>query len=315
MTLFILKRLALIPVVVLVVTLVMQGLYLLLPGDPAVTLAGGQDASLAEIERIRRELHLDAPFPVAYWDWLQGAIRLDFGNSLLTRTSVAEEIFRRLPATLSLGLAAFAIALPAGFMLGVVSAVRRGGWVDRAVLAMTSVGMAVPAFVISLLLILVFAIQLGVLPAIGYVPFTDSPLEWARAIFMPAVALAAAPAARMARTLRASLIQSLDSDYVRTAWAKGAPPRTVLTKHALKNSLIPTVTILALQVDLLIGGSVIVEIVFAIPGLGSYIARSANASDLPAIQGIVILFAVVTVVANLLVDLAYVALNPKVRVS
>jgi peptide/nickel transport system permease protein len=175
--------------------------------------------------------------------------------------------------------------------------------------------MTVPAFIIAIILIVVFAIQLGWLPAIGYVPFTDSPWEWARGMLLPAIALGASTAARIARTLRASLIQSLDSDYVRTAWAQGSPPRTVLTGHALKNSLIPTVTILGLQVDLLIGGSVVVESVFSIPGLGSYIARAATSADLPAIQAVVLLFAVVTVVANLLVDLAYAALNPKVRVS
>jgi peptide/nickel transport system permease protein len=315
MTSIILRRLAAIPLVLIAVTMIMQALYLLLPGDPAVALAGGENASIADVERIRKELNLDAPFFVAYWDWLSSALQLDFGASLLTGISVSDEILRRLPATLSLGLTSMTIALVVGFVLGVVSSVRRGSWLDRVVLATTSAGMAVPAFLIAIILIVIFAIQLGVLPAVGYVAFTESPLEWARGMVLPAIALAAAPAARIARTLRGSLIHSLDSDYVRTAWAKGASPRTVLVKHALKNSLIPTVTVLGLLVEVIIGGSVVVENVFSIPGLGTYIGRAATSADLPAIQSIVVVFAIFTVVANLLVDVAYAALNPKVRVS
>lgn len=315
MFLFAMKRIAMIPLVLLAVTILMQGLYLLLPGDPAMTLAGGENASISQVERLREELNLDAPFHVAYWEWLTAAMRLDLGTSLLSGESVVEEIVSRLEATVSLGIAAFVIAVPVGFGLGVLAAVRRGGFADRFVLALTSAGMAVPAFIIAIVLIVVFAINLGWLPAVGYVPFSESPLRWAQAMVMPAIALAANPAARLARTMRASLIETFDSDYTRTAWAKGASPHAVLTKHALKNSLIPSVTILGLQVDLLIGGSVIVEVVFSVPGLGQYIARAATAADLPAIQAIVLFFAIATVLANLVVDMIYVALNPKVRVS
>lgn len=311
----VLRRLVTLPLVIIAVTLAMQALFLMLPGDPAVALAGGENASLADIERIRSELSLDAPFHVMYWDWFSSALRFDLGRSLVTETPIVDEIVRRLPVSLSVGVAAFAVAIPAGLGLGVVAATRRGTWIDRLVLATTSAGMAVPAFVVAIILMVAFAIQLGWLPAIGYVPFTESPIDWLRSLILPAIALGALPAARIARTLRGSLIASLDGDYVRTAWSKGAPAGRVLSRHALRNSLIPTVTIIGLQVDMLIGGSVIVETVFSLPGLGAYLARAATSSDLPAIQAVVVVVAVATVLGNLLVDLAYMVLNPKVRVA
>lgn len=311
----ILRRLASLPLILIAVTLLMQALFLLMPGDPAVTLAGGENASLSDVERIRREYNLDAPFFVMYWDWLSDALRFDLGTSLVTANPIADEIMRRLPVTLSLGLAAFALAIPAGILLGLWAAANRGGSIDRLVLAVTSAGMAVPAFIVAIVLIVIFAIQLGWVPAIGFVPITESPAGWARATIMPAIALGVLPAARIARTLRASLVTSIDSEYVRTAWSKGAAPGRVMTRHALRNSLIPTVTVIGLQVDMLIGGSVVVETVFSIPGLGEYIADAATMSDLPAVQATVVFIAIGTVLANLIVDLAYTTLNPKVRVK
>ncbi|MEU6642627.1 ABC transporter permease [Saccharomonospora sp. NPDC046836] len=315
MSTLLLRRIALIPLLLVGVTLSMQLLYLLLPGDPAATLAGGENASLSQVERIRAELKLDQPFYVAYWDWLTHAVRFDFGRSLVTDQGVAEELFRRLPATLSLGVVALVIAIAMGLIGGVFAAIRCGGFFDRLLLAVTSAGMAVPAFIIGIVLIVVFAVELGVAPAIGYVPISESPAEWARHIVMPAIAVAIAPAARIARTLRGSLIQALDSPYVLTAWSKGGRARVVILRHALRNSLIPTLTVLGLQVDLLIGGSLIVENVFSVPGVGAYVANAATGSDLPVIQGAVVLFALATILANLAVDIAYGIFNPKVRVS
>lgn len=311
----VLWRLATIPLVLIAVTFLVQCLSLLVPGDPAVTLAGGEDASLERIEAIREQLNLDDPLFISYGRWVGNAVRGDFGESIVNGTSVVDEIQRRLPVTLGLGLVALAMIIPMALIGGFASAIWRARPPDHLLLAGSSFAMAAPSFVVAIILVGVFAVQLGWMPAFGYVPFTDSPPEWLHHLILPGIALALAPAARLARTLRGSLVDAFDGPYVRTAWAKGAAPSAVLGKHALKNALVPTVTVLALQLDILLGGSLIIENVFSIPGLGSYMATAVQGNDLPIVQAVTVLFAVMTVLINLAVDIVYGLLNPKVRVA
>jgi len=311
----VLWRLATIPLVLIAVTLLVQCLSLLVPGDPAVTLAGGENASLERIEAIREELNLDDPLFIAYGRWLGDAVQGDFGSSIISGTSVVDEIARRLPVTLGLGLVTVAMIVPLAMFGGFASAIWRARPPDRAILAGSSLAMAAPSFVVAIVLIVVFAVRLGWMPTFGFTRFTDSPAEWLHHLILPAFALALAPSARLSRTLRGSLVDAFDGPYVRTAWAKGATPSAVLGKHALKNALVPTVTVFALQLDILLGGSVIIENVFSIPGLGAYMASAVQNNDLPVIQAVTVLFAVMTVLINLLVDIVYGLLNPKVRVS
>jgi len=308
------RLLVLIPLL-LVVSFAIFGLVVLVPGDAAITLAGGPDATPERIEQVRQELGLDDPFLVQYGRWLKGAVQFDFGNSLQSSAPVTEEIRDRLPVTLSVvGAALFVamlIAIPAGIMAGL----RPGGILDRLALIGSSIGISVPGFWMAMILITVFAIQRSWFPAIGYVPFGEDPVEWAKHLVLPGLALGALASASQTRQLRGALLDVLDSNYIRTGWAKGGAPRWVIGKHALKNAAIPAVTVLGLQTGALLGSGVIIEQIFSIPGLGTYLVRAIQSQDLPVIQGVTVLFVLMNVTINLLVDITYGYLNPKVRVS
>lgn len=309
------RLVALVPVLLLVSFGVFM-LSTLVPGDAAVTLAGGDSATIERIEEVRAQLGLDDPLLTQYVRWLGDAVRLDFGTSLYGGSlSVWDEISARIPVTFGLALLALLIGVVVGVPVGIAAAMRPGGILDRLCLVTTSIGIAVPNFFVAMLLITVFAVNLGWLPALGFTRFTDDPLEWLRTMILPATSLALFPAAALARQVRAALIDVLQSNYVRTAWASGGSPVRVVGKHALKNAGIPAVTVLGLQLTALIGGAVIIEQLFSIPGLGSYMLRALSQSDLPVIQGVTITFVVMHVLLNLLVDISYGFLNPKVRVS
>jgi peptide/nickel transport system permease protein len=309
------RLLGLIPVL-LVVSFGVFMLTALVPGDAAVTLAGGENATLERIEEVRAQLGLDDPLVVQYLRWLGDAVRLDFGTSLYGGSlTVWDEISSRLPITFGLAFLALLIGVLIGLPVGIVSAMRPGGVTDRLCLTTTSLGIAVPNFFLAMVLITIFAVRLQWLPAIGFTRFSESPTEWLRSMILPAFSLALFPAASLARQVRAALIDVLQSNYVRTAWASGAGPARVVGKHALKNAAIPAVTVLGLQLSALIGGAVIIEQLFSIPGLGSYMLRALPQSDLPVIQGVTVTFVVIHVALNLLVDISYGFLNPKVRVS
>lgn len=299
-----------------VLALVSVGMFLLMqlvPGDPATTLAGGPEASPERITELRDQLGLDDPLVVQYSRWAGGAIRGDFGTSISSRASVTTEIADRLPATLSLAFGASLVALVVGIGLGLTCGFRAGTKLDSAGRVVASAGVAIPSFWLGPLLVIVFAVQRDWLPASGYVSFTESPLEWVRTLVLPSVTLGLVLAAFLARQLRGALVEVLESNYVRTLWASGAGWWTV-SIHALRNAAIPAVTIFGMQVAALIGGTVIVEQIFSIPGLGSYMLRAVQANDLPVIQGAAMFFVVVQVTVSLLVDVAYGVLNPKVRV-
>ena len=311
----VLRRLVLAVPIVLGVSFAVFSLSLLLPGDPAVAIAGGADASPERIAEIRAELRLDDPFLVQYGRWLGNALRLDLGRSLITGRPVSEDLLTKLPVTLSVGGLAVLIALLISLPGGIIAGMRPGSVWDRCIVLSTNLGIAVPSFWLALLLVLVFAVQLGWLPVLGYTRLDESPEEWLRHIILPAVALSARMAASLTRQLRAALTEVLSSNYVRSAWSKGAPRWRVLIVHALKNASLPAITILGLQMSTLVGGSVIIEQIFGLPGMGNYALRGILSRDLPVIQAVTLVYAVVHVGANLMVDLSYGMLNPKVRVS
>lgn len=311
----ILRRLGAVIPVMLLVSFAVFMLSTLVPGDVAVTVAGGENATPERIDAVREELGLDQPLMVQYWDWLRHAVMLDFGDSLVDRRPVMETIQTRFPTTLSIAVGAIAFGVIVGGLAGFVSGKRPGSARDRLATVGSSVGMAIPSFWLAMILIAVFSLQLGWYPPGGLPLFSEDPVGWARSLVLPSVSLGLLAAAITARQLRASLIDVMGSHYVRTAWGKGGGVTRVVGKHALKNAAMPTVTVLGLLMGSLIGGSVLVEQIFSIPGLGSRLLQAVIDSDLPMIQGIVLFFALIQVLLMLLIDIAYSFLNPKVRAS
>jgi peptide/nickel transport system permease protein len=312
---FLVRRLVAIVPLLLLVSLAVFSLQYLVPGDAARTLAGGEYASAERVQQVRQQLGLDDPFVVQYARWLGGALRLDFGKSLFSGRSVISELGRRLPVTASLVLGSVVLAVIIALVAGTAAAIRAGGFLDRAITAGVSVGIAVPSFWLGLMLVVVFSVQLGWFPAVGYVKFTDSPAEWARHLVLPWIAIAVGMSASLTRQLRAGLADVLKADYIRTARSKGLSQRRLVGKHALKNAAMPAITVLGLQVGYLFGGAVIVEQVFGIPGIGTMMINAVSNRDIPVIQGGVMVMALLVVLTNLFVDLAYGYVNPKVRVS
>ena len=313
------RLLSLIPVL-LVVTFVVFLLTELVPGDAAQSLAGGANATPERIAEVRDDLGLDRPVLERYVDWLGDAVQLDFGKSYqgynnVAAPDVAEELGERIPVSLSLAFMGLLVAILIGIPLGILAGMRPGGAVDRMSVTGTSFGLAIPNFVLGFFLIQVFALSLGWFPAQGYTKFSESPSAWLESIILPALALGVIAAASVARQTRAALIDVLQSNYVRTAFAVGTGTRRTVVKYAFKNASIPTVTVLGLQLAALIGGVVIIEQIFVIPGLGSYMLRALSLPDVPVIQAVTITFVLIYVTLNLIVDISYGYLNPRVRAS
>ncbi|MFT3855310.1 MAG: ABC transporter permease [Ilumatobacteraceae bacterium] len=314
MSRYIARRLLSVIPVMFLVSLIAFSLIHLVPGDPAVALAG-DGATSEQVEHMRQQLGLDDALPVQYARWLKHAVTGDLGHSLFSAQTVADALWSRLPVTLSLIAGSLLIALCLGIPAGIISAVRRGSWTDRLVNLGAAAGVSTPNYFIAMLLIIFFVLRLQLLPATGYVGLFDSPTEWVRHLVLPCIALAAGTTAVVTRQLRSSLAGVLDQDYVRTSHAKGLTPGQVVLKHGMKNAAIPLVTVIGTQIGLLVGGTAIIERLFNIPGLGSLAIDSVLRRDLPMIQGIVLLTALVVQLANLAADVAYGSLNPKVRVA
>lgn len=306
------RLLTLIPLLLLVSLAVVSSLYLV-PGDPAITLSG-ENASAEKIEQTRVRLGLDQPLRVQYSRWVGDAVKGDLGTSLYSSQKVTTALVERAPVTLSLTFLAMAFALLVSIPVGILAASRPHGWVDRAATGVASIGVAMPSFWVGMLLIIVFTVNTRLLPPVGYVPFGESPTEWFRHLIMPAISLGLVAAAETIRQLRGALVDVLSADYIRTAEAKGLRHRTVILRHALKNAAVPAVTVIGFQLTYLLGGSVIIESMFGLPGLGQLAIDSVIARDVPMIQGIVLVAVLVAVTSNLLVDISYGLLNPKVRV-
>jgi peptide/nickel transport system permease protein len=290
--------------VLIVVSMVAFLLLYLLPGDPALNLAG-ERATAADIERIRESLGLSDPLPVQYVRFVGNALRGDFGTSLRTQRSVADEVVTRLWATGQLALGAMLIASILGILLGMIAAYWKNGVIDGLILVFSSFGICVPVFWLGLMGILLFGVQLRWLPTSG----SGTMLH----LVMPAVVLSLAPLGTIARLTRTSMIDVLSNDYVRTARAKGLGEWMVLRRHALRNGLIPAVTIVGLQLGALLGGAVITETVFAWPGIGRQLVSAVQFRDFPMIRALIMLFAVIFVFVNILVDMLYAIIDPRLR--
>ncbi len=314
MTQYVLRRLALMVPVAFLVSVGVFGLLHLTPGDPAL-LVLGEDASKQQVVQLRHELGLDRPIYEQYTIWISRVVRGDLGVSIRNHQPVTKVILERLPATLELGLTALLWAIVVSVPLGTIAALRRGSPIDVASTSFTIAGVSVPNFVVGLLLILVIAVTLRALPTGGYVSFLADPGDNLRRLILPALTLGTAAAAVNTRFTRSAMIEVLGQDYIRTARAKGARWSKVVTGHALKNALIPVVTVVGIQVGQIIEGAVVTETVFAWPGVGQYAVASIGTRDYPIIQGIVLLAAFSFMFANLLVDLAYAWLDPRITFS
>lgn len=302
-----------VPLLFVIVSFGVFGLVALAPGDPAVQIAG-QDAPQEAIDRVRSELGLDRPLVVRYLDWLGGVVHGDLGRSIVRNQDVGELLLSRIPPTLSIVLVALVLTLVAGLTLGTIAAIRQGSWADRVIGAFAAAGIALPQFWVGLVLVIVFSLQLDVLPATGYSPLSDGPGAWLAHIVLPATALGWLPAAELARHVRTATAEVLDRDHVLTAWAKGLTLRPIALRHVLRNAGIPVVTVLGTRLAQLLGGAVVVETVFGIPGLGALTVDSVLARDMPVVLSAVALTTAVVLVINFLVDLSYGLIDPRTAV-
>jgi peptide/nickel transport system permease protein len=282
------------------------------PGDPAAVIAG-DNATPANIEMIRKRLGLDEPLWKQFLLWVGQILRGDLGQSMFWNTPVLELVGQRYEPTLSLALTTLIVAISVAVTLGVLAAWRVATLVDRAVMGFAVLGFSVPVFVVGYLLIYVFAIQLKWLPVQGYTPIAEGLVPWLRNLILPSIALGLAYVALIARITRATMLDVLAEDYIRTARAKGVETRTMLLRHALKNAAVPIVTVIGIGVALLIGGVVITETVFNIPGIGRLVVDAIARRDYPIIQGVIVLFSGIYVIVNLAVDLSYTFFDPRIR--
>jgi len=300
-------------VTLFVISLIVFGGVRMIPGDPARVMAG-TDADAAGLEEIREKYGLNDPLPVQYVRWVTLALRGDFGESIRTRQSVAWTVAQKLPITMELAGLAILVALAIAIPAGVFAAVRRNTAWDMVASALSLGGVSVPNFWLGIMLILLLSVRLGWLPASGFVPLTEDLLGNLQRMIMPAVVLGTALAAVLMRQTRNAMIEVLSADYIRTARAKGLAQRGVVFRHAIRNALLPVVTILGLQMGALMGGAVVTEQIFVVPGFGRLIVDAVFTRDYPLVQGVVLISASAYVLINLLVDVSYSLLNPRIRV-
>jgi peptide/nickel transport system permease protein len=309
---FIIRRLLSTVVVMAIVAIFIFLLLHLSPGDPAAIIVG-DNATPAQIDAVRKQLGLDDPLAVQFVRWVGGVLTGDLGVSIFSHEPVNKLIGQRIEPTVSLALTTLLLAVVIAVSFGVLAAWKVGTWVDRFVMVLSDLSFSVPVFVVGYLLIYVFSITLGWLPVQGYAPLGDGVLVWARHLVLPSIALGLAYVALIARITRTAMLDVLSEDYIRTARAKGVATGPVLMKHALKNAGVPIVTVIGIGVALLIGGVVITETVFNIPGVGRLVVDAISQRDYPIIQGVTLLFSGIYVIVNLLVDLSYTLLDPRIR--
>ncbi|MBV9545340.1 MAG: ABC transporter permease [Chloroflexi bacterium] len=311
MTSYIIRRLLLMVPVAFLVTLIAFVLLRLAPGDPVLAYAG-EVRDPAILDAMRHDLGLDQPLPVQYVYWLTHVVQGDFGRSIRTHQSVGEAIIERLPATLELTGAALIFSVSMGLLIGTISALNRNSPLDLIATGGTIAGVSIPNFVLGLLLILFFALLLRVLPPGGYSPIINDPGEGLRRLILPALTLSAATLAVNMRQVRSSLIDVLGQDYIRTARSKGLGETAIIVRHALKNGLIPVVTVIGLQIGALIEGAIITEQIFFWPGVGRLVVDSISGRDYPVVQAVVLLSALSYMLSTLLVDIVYAFLDPRI---
>ena len=311
MTRFIIRRVLLMVPVAFLVTVIVFGLLRLAPGDPVTTFAG-EERDPETLNQIRRSLGLDQPLPLQYVAWIGHAAQGDFGRSIRTRQRVGEAIVERLPATLELGAAALTLSISIALVVGTLSALNRNSPLDLLATGFTIAGVSLPNFFLGLLLILFFALVLRVFPPGGYQPLATAPGENLRRLVLPAITLATASMAVNMRQVRSSLLDVFGQDYIRTARAKGLHERSVVVRHALKNGLIPVVTIIGLQIGAIIEGAIITESIFLWPGVGRLVVDSIGGRDYPVVQAVVLLSAISYMLSTLVVDILYGWLDPRI---
>ncbi len=297
------------------VSILVFGLQQLMPGDPALILAGEEGANPQVLAQIRQELWLDRPLPVQYAHWLGGLLQGDLGYSWRIRQPVSQLVLQKLPVTAQLGVMAFAFSLLIGVPAGVLSAVKRGTWWDHAANLIGLGGLSTPNFWLGIMLILVVSVHLGWLPPSGYVGLFEDPWQSLATTIMPAFVLGNATAAVLMRHTRSAMLTALGQDYVRTARAKGLREMPVVIRHALRNALVPIVTLGALELGTLFSGAVLTEQVFSIPGFGKLVVDAVFNRDYPVVQGVVMVTATLYILLNLAADVLYVLINPRLRVA
>lgn len=311
---FILRRLLASIPVLLLVSLITFGLLWLVPGDPAsMFLDAG--ATAEALDRVRREMGLDQPFLVRMAQWYGRVLQGDLGQSLLLNRSVAGAILERLPVTLSLTALAFVISVMLGVAAGVLAAVRHGRLADQGMMTLALIGLSIPEFWLGLVLIWLIAVMVPIFPAGDYVAFATDPWQWAYHIALPTFSLACVQMGFVARMTRSSMLEVLGQDFIRTARAKGLPESYVVVRHGLHNAMVPIVTVMGIMVGALLGGAVVTEQVFSIPGLGRLIIGAVLSRDFPVIQGGLLFLALIYLAVNLAVDLLYAAIDPRVRLE
>jgi len=310
---FVARRAFISAITLLLISLIVFTGVRMIPGDPARVLAG-TDADTAGLEEIRQKYGLNDPLPLQYARWLGLAVRGDLGESIRTRTSVARTVALKLPITLELACLALLVALSIAIPAGVMAAVRRNTAWDVLASGVSLCGVSIPNFWLGIMLILLVSVRFGWLPASGFVPIAEDPVGNLKRMLMPALVLGTGLAAVLMRQTRNAMIEVLSADYVRTARAKGLAQMAVVVRHALRNGLIPVVTILGLQMGALMGGAVVTEQIFVLPGFGRLIVEAVFTRDYPVVQGVVLITASSYVLINLLVDLSYTVLNPRIRV-
>ncbi len=309
---FIVRRLLVTIVVLLLVSLISFSIMQMVPGDPAVVMAG-LAATADQIEEIRRQFGLDQPFHVQLVRWYAGIAVGDMGQSMTLGRSVGQALIERLPATIGLALVAFAMTIVLGLGAGILAAIRQNTWIDQLVMTLAVIGVSVPSFWLGLILIIVFAVSFDLLPAGGYVAFAQSPRDWLVSLLLPAFSLALLQVGLLARITRSAMVETLRQDFVRTARAKGLPAWMVICKHALMNVMVMVITIIGIIFSLMLSGSVVIETVFSIPGLGRLMASAILTRDYPLIQGGLLMTAAMFVLINLVVDVLYAYVDPRIR--
>ena len=314
MWVFVLRRIATMLFAILFLTALIFFLMQAVLGDPVVLMLG-RDADPATITRLRHDLGFDRPTYIQYLDWLTRLLRGDWGRSFRSAEPVLRAITARLAVTFELTLLSLALAVGLGVAVGVLAALRPYTRLDFGISLLTAFGNAMPNFWIAILLILVFALRLRILPSAGSIPFLEDPLGNMRTMVLPAVTLSAAYFANMARLTRAKMLEALESDYIRTARAKGVQETRVLLVHALRNSLLPVLSVLGVSVSRLFGGAVVTETIFALPGVGILLVDSILSRDFPVVQGVIIVITVGVFLTNFLVELAYATVDPRIRIA
>jgi peptide/nickel transport system permease protein len=295
-----------------VVAFIVFSLLYLTPGDPAAVIAGDV-ATEDDIKRIRQSLGLDQPFIVRFGAWLWSLLHGDLGISIFTNLPVTKLIAQRIEPTISLTICTLIVAIITSVPLGTIAAARAESKTDRAIMGFSVLGFSLPVFVLAYLLILLFSLQLQILPVQGYRPIAEGFWPWLKHLILPSLALGTVYAALITRITRASVLDVLAQDYIRTAQAKGLEERNILIHHALKNAAVPIITIIGIGIGLLISGAVVTETVFAIPGIGRLTVDAILRRDYPIIQGVILIFSATYVIINLLIDLSYVFFDPRIR--